>query len=144
MLQAHLVGSRLEKEPTETPTVLFTAIVASTQHAAATGDERWRTVLQRFGEITAELTASFGGTVVKSTGDGHLATFDGPTQAIRCAEALRADVESHCAPRLFDSPARASARSTDRGCTLIANFSAIAAASRADPMPGSASRTCRA
>ena len=75
-------------------TVLFTDIVASTQHAAATGDERWRAVLQRFREITAELTQRFGGTVVKSTGDGHLMTFDGPTQAIRCAEALRADAET--------------------------------------------------
>jgi pimeloyl-ACP methyl ester carboxylesterase/class 3 adenylate cyclase len=74
-------------------TVLFTDIVASTQHAAATGDERWRAVLHRIGEITADLTQRFGGTVVKSTGDGHLATFDGPTQAIRCAEALRADAE---------------------------------------------------
>jgi class 3 adenylate cyclase len=74
--------------------VLFTDIVASTQHAAATGDERWRAVLHRFGEVTAELTQRFGGTVVKSTGDGHLATFDGPTQAIRCAEALRADAET--------------------------------------------------
>jgi pimeloyl-ACP methyl ester carboxylesterase len=75
-------------------TVLFTDMVASTHHAAAAGDERWRAVLQRFGEITAELTQRFGGTVVKSTGDGHLATFDGPTQAIRCAEALRADAET--------------------------------------------------
>ena len=75
-------------------TVLFTDMVASTQHAAATGDERWRAVLHRFGEITADLTQRFGGTVVKSTGDGHLATFDGPTQAIRCAEALRADAET--------------------------------------------------
>jgi class 3 adenylate cyclase len=75
-------------------TVLFTDMVASTQHAAATGDERWRAVLHRFGEITAELTERFGGVVVKSTGDGHLATFDGPTQAIRCAEALRADAET--------------------------------------------------
>jgi class 3 adenylate cyclase/pimeloyl-ACP methyl ester carboxylesterase len=74
--------------------VVFTDMVASTQHAAAAGDERWRAVLQRFGEITAELTQRFGGTVVKSTGDGHLATFDGPTQAIRCAEALRADAET--------------------------------------------------
>ena len=49
-------------------------------------------MLQRFGEITAELTKRFGGTVVTSTGDGHLTTFDGPTQAIRCAEALRADL----------------------------------------------------
>ena len=75
-------------------TVLFTDMVASTQHAAAAGDERWRAVLARFGEITAELAQRFGGTVVKSTGDGHLATFDGPTQAIRCAEALRADAET--------------------------------------------------
>ena len=74
--------------------VLFTDMVASTQHAAATGDERWRAVLHRFDEITAELTQRFGGTVVESTGDGHLVTFDGPTQAIRCAEALRAEAET--------------------------------------------------
>jgi pimeloyl-ACP methyl ester carboxylesterase/class 3 adenylate cyclase len=75
-------------------TVMFTDMVASTEHAAATGDERWRAVLQRFGEITTELTDQFGGAVVKSTGDGHLTTYDGPTQAIRCAEALRADAET--------------------------------------------------
>jgi pimeloyl-ACP methyl ester carboxylesterase len=75
-------------------TVLFTDIVASTQHAAATGDKRWRAVLHRFGEITAEIAERFGGTVVKSTGDGHLATFEGPTQAIRCAEALRTAAET--------------------------------------------------
>ena len=75
-------------------TVLFTDMVASTQRAAATGDERWRAVLHRFGEITADLTERFSGTVVKSTGDGHLITFDGPTQAIRCAEALRDHAES--------------------------------------------------
>jgi class 3 adenylate cyclase len=74
--------------------VLFTDMVASTQHAAAAGDERWRAVLQRFGEVTAELTQRFGGTVVKSTGDGHLTTFDGPTRAICCAEALRVDAET--------------------------------------------------
>jgi class 3 adenylate cyclase len=75
-------------------TVLFTDIVASTQHAAAHGDERWRAVLHCLGEITADCTERFGGTVVKSTGDGHLVTFDGPTQAIRCAEALRNDAEA--------------------------------------------------
>jgi pimeloyl-ACP methyl ester carboxylesterase len=74
-------------------TVLFTDMVASTQRAAETGDERWRALLQRFGEVTTELAERFGGTVVKSTGDGHLVTFDGPTQAIRCAEALRDDAE---------------------------------------------------
>ena len=75
-------------------TVLFTDIVSSTQHAAAVGDERWRAVLQRFREIIADLTERFGGTVVQHTGDGHLATFAGPTQAIRCAEALRVDAEA--------------------------------------------------
>jgi pimeloyl-ACP methyl ester carboxylesterase len=75
-------------------TVLFTDMVASTERAAAAGDERWRAVLHRFGEITAELTERSGGTVVKSTGDGYLVTFEGPTQAIRCAEALRAEAET--------------------------------------------------
>jgi class 3 adenylate cyclase len=74
-------------------TVLFSDIVASTERAAADGDERWRAVLQRFGEITAETAERFGGRVVKSTGDGHLTTFDGPTQAIRCAEALHDEAE---------------------------------------------------
>jgi class 3 adenylate cyclase len=74
--------------------VLFTDIVASTSHAAAIGDERWRALLHRFDEITAELTQRFGGTVIESTGDGHLITFDGPTQAIRCAEALRDGAEN--------------------------------------------------
>jgi class 3 adenylate cyclase len=74
-------------------TVLFSDMVASTERAAAAGDERWRAVLQRFGEITKQLTERFGGTVVKSTGDGYLTTFDGPTQAIRCADALHAEAE---------------------------------------------------
>ncbi|OBI58502.1 adenylate/guanylate cyclase domain-containing protein [Mycobacterium sp. E796] len=75
-------------------TLLFTDMVASTQHAAATGDDQWRAVLQRFDEVMRELTQRFDGTVLKSTGDGHLATFDGPTQAIRCAEALRDDADT--------------------------------------------------
>ncbi len=74
-------------------TVLFTDIVASTERAAAAGDDRWRATLNRLGDGTAEAAARFDGTVVKSTGDGHLITFDGPTQAIRCAEALRDDAE---------------------------------------------------
>ena len=73
--------------------VLFTDIVGSTDRAAAAGDERWRALLERFSEITEELALRFNGRVVKSTGDGHLATFDGPTQAIQCAEALRSDIE---------------------------------------------------
>jgi class 3 adenylate cyclase len=95
-IEEFLTGSYAARPPSHRAlrTVLFTDMVASTQHAAAAGDERWRAVLHRFGEITAEHAQRFGGTVVKSTGDGHLTTFDGPTQAIRCAEALRADAET--------------------------------------------------
>jgi pimeloyl-ACP methyl ester carboxylesterase len=74
-------------------TVVFTDIVASTERAAESGDERWRAILQRYGGITTDLAQRFNGLVVKSTGDGHLMTFEGPTQAIRCAEALRDDAE---------------------------------------------------
>src|SRR6201991_2008382 len=95
-VEEFLTGSHAAPSPSRRAlrTVLFTDMVASTQHAAATGDQRWRAVLQRFGEITAELTDRFGGTVVQHTGDGYLATFDGPTQAIRCAKALLADAET--------------------------------------------------
>ena len=96
VVEEFLTGSHAAPSPSRRAlrTVLFTDMVASTAHAATAGDERWRAVLHRLGEITADLTQRFGGTVVKSTGDGHLATFDGPTQAIRCAEALRADAET--------------------------------------------------
>jgi pimeloyl-ACP methyl ester carboxylesterase/class 3 adenylate cyclase len=95
-IEEFLTGSRAAPAQSHRAlrTVLFTDMVASTERAAAAGDERWRAMLHRFGEITTELTQRFGGTVVKSTGDGHLTTYDGPTQAIRCAEALRADAES--------------------------------------------------
>jgi pimeloyl-ACP methyl ester carboxylesterase/class 3 adenylate cyclase len=94
-IEEFLTGGHAAPSPSHRAlrTVLFTDIVSSTQHAAAAGDERWRAVLLRFGEINADLVEQFCGTVVKSTGDGHLATFDGPTHAIRCAEALRADAE---------------------------------------------------
>jgi class 3 adenylate cyclase len=95
-IEEFLVGSHAAPSQSHRAlrTVLFTDIVASTQHAVAAGDERWRALLQRFSDITTELTQRFGGTVVKSTGDGHLVTFDGPTQAIRCAEALHTEAEN--------------------------------------------------
>lgn len=90
-----LTGSHASPPPTNRAlrTVLFTDIVASTERVAATGDERWRAILQRFGEITTEAAERYGGTVVKSIGDGYLITFEGPTQGIRCAEILRDDAE---------------------------------------------------
>jgi class 3 adenylate cyclase len=69
-------------------TVLFTDIVDSTGQAAAMGDRRWRTILDRHDETGRRTVAAYGGDVVKQTGDGLLATFDGPARAVRCAQEL--------------------------------------------------------
>ena len=75
-------------------TLLFTDIVGSTDRAAAVGDDRWHALLQRYDEIARETVERFDGRVIKSTGDGHLATLDGPAQAIHCAEALQSAVDA--------------------------------------------------
>jgi len=69
-------------------TVLFTDIVGSTAIAAEQGDRGWRQVLERHDELTRDLVRAYGGRAVKSTGDGFLATFDGPARAVRCASEL--------------------------------------------------------
>jgi class 3 adenylate cyclase len=70
-------------------TVLFTDIVASTERASELGDRRWRELLDVHDDLGRRLVEQWGGRVVKSTGDGLLATFDGPGRAIACAAALR-------------------------------------------------------
>jgi class 3 adenylate cyclase len=70
-------------------TVLFTDIVASTERASTLGDRRWRELLQVHDDLGTRLVEQWGGRVVKSTGDGLLATFDGPGRAITCASAFR-------------------------------------------------------
>jgi class 3 adenylate cyclase/pimeloyl-ACP methyl ester carboxylesterase len=72
-------------------TVLFTDIVDSTRRAAELGDRRWRGVLDALDARAAAEVGRFRGRVVKRTGDGMLATFDGPARAVRCARAV-ADV----------------------------------------------------
>ena len=73
-------------------TVLFTDIVGSSALVAAIGDRRWRVLLDEHDHAVAQLVATFGGTLIKTTGDGVLATFDGPGRALRCAGAIRAAV----------------------------------------------------
>ena len=70
-------------------TVLFTDIVASTERASELGDRRWRELLEVHDDLGRRLVEQWGGRVVKSTGDGLLATFDGPGRAIACSVALR-------------------------------------------------------
>src|SRR5207249_1846240 len=69
-------------------TILFTDIVDSTGAAASMGDRRWREVLDSHDELVRRQLSRFGGREVKTTGDGFLALFDAPSQAVRCAEAV--------------------------------------------------------
>jgi class 3 adenylate cyclase len=69
-------------------TVLFTDFVSSTETAARLGDHRWRRTLDAIETATAAEIHRYKGRLIKSTGDGVLATFDGPARAIRCALAL--------------------------------------------------------
>ena len=70
-------------------TVLFTDIVGSTEQAAELGDERWREVLDAHDDAAAGCVERYGGQLIKTTGDGIMATFDGPGRGIRCGLALR-------------------------------------------------------
>jgi class 3 adenylate cyclase len=66
-------------------TVLFTDIVESTSRAAELGDSRWRALLDAHHATVRAQLARYGGREVRGTGDGFLATFDGPARAIACA-----------------------------------------------------------
>jgi pimeloyl-ACP methyl ester carboxylesterase/class 3 adenylate cyclase len=69
-------------------TVLFTDIVGSTRSAAEIGDQAWRRLLDSHDQLAKQMVEKHRGILVKSTGDGILATFDGPGRAVRCALAL--------------------------------------------------------
>ena len=73
-------------------TVLFTDIVGSTEKAATLGDRRWRDLLDAHHATIRRNLARFRGHEVKTTGDGILATFDGPARGIRCACAIADEV----------------------------------------------------
>ena len=89
-----LAASVKQPEARETvlATVLFTDIVASTERAAALGDRAWAELLERHHALVRGELARFRGREVDTTGDGFLASFDGPARAIRCACAVRDSV----------------------------------------------------
>jgi class 3 adenylate cyclase len=69
-------------------TVLFTDIVSSTTRAAAIGDDEWTRILDHHDILTVREVDRHRGRRIKTTGDGMLATFDGPARAVRCAQAI--------------------------------------------------------
>jgi pimeloyl-ACP methyl ester carboxylesterase len=74
-------------------TVMFTDIVGSTERASELGDRRWRELLDEHERLTRTELDRHQGQEVKTTGDGVLATFDGPARAIRCATSLASATE---------------------------------------------------
>lgn len=73
-------------------TVMFTDIVESTARASAMGDEKWLDLLEDHDRVVRRNLERFRGEEVKMTGDGALATFDGPQRAILCAMAIKHDL----------------------------------------------------
>jgi class 3 adenylate cyclase len=73
-------------------TILFTDIVGSTELAADVGDRRWRELLDEHDSAVAATVSRFDGVLVKSTGDGALATFASPGRAIAAAKAIDSTV----------------------------------------------------
>ena len=69
--------------------MLFTDIADSTSRATRLGDRRWRELLEVHDDLARRLIEHYGGQLIKTTGDGLLATFDGPGRAIGCAASLR-------------------------------------------------------
>ena len=87
-LAEFLTGERPVEIDRVLTTVLFTDIVDSTGLAASFGDRRWRTLLDAHDRAVREQLRRFRGREIKTTGDGFLASFDGPARAIRCARSI--------------------------------------------------------
>jgi class 3 adenylate cyclase len=94
-IEEFLTGVRPSPAPERVlSTVLFTDIVDSTRLASEMGDRRWRQLLTEHQELVRQRLERFEGREVKTTGDGFLAIFDGPTRAVECAQAIADDIGS--------------------------------------------------
>jgi len=88
-VEEFLTGTHHRPDPDRVlATVLFTDIVGSTDHAARLGDRLWRELLEDHDRVVRDQFERSRGRAIKHTGDGFLATFDGPARAIRCAIAI--------------------------------------------------------
>ena len=94
-VEQFLTGRRHAHEPERVlATVLFVDIAGSTARAATLGDHSWRELLETFYARVREVLHQYRGREINTSGDGFLATFDGPARAVRCASAIRDTVRS--------------------------------------------------
>jgi class 3 adenylate cyclase len=93
-IEEFLTGTRtLAPSSRMLSTVLFTDIVGSTEQASSLGDRSWKDLLENHDRAVERQLRRDGGRLVKGTGDGVLATFDGPARAVQCAGAIREAVQ---------------------------------------------------
>jgi class 3 adenylate cyclase len=89
-IESFLTGTRGATQSNRVlATVLFTDIVGSTERATQLGDSAWAAALVAHDRLVERHVTAARGVVVKSTGDGVLATFDGPARAVECAAGIR-------------------------------------------------------
>jgi class 3 adenylate cyclase len=94
-IEAFLTGARAQSRGTRVlTTVLFTDVVGSTERAAQLGDRAWTALLHTHDELVRGQVEAFRGKLVKTSGDGTLAMFDGPARAIHCAAGIRDAVKT--------------------------------------------------
>lgn len=92
-VEEFLTGTRHAPPPDRVlATIVFTDVVGSTTMAASEGDLRWRQLLDRHDDVVRHIADRYSGRLVKTTGDGVLATFDGPARAVRFADDLGRDL----------------------------------------------------
>jgi class 3 adenylate cyclase len=95
LIEEFLTGSLADRPGDRVlATVLYTDIVGSTELALRLGDHRWRQLLDAHDKITRRELRRFRGHEVNTTGDGFIATFDGPARAVQCAEAIIRDARA--------------------------------------------------
>lgn len=93
-IEEFLTGTRRQEPVDRVLATVVLDIVDSTARAVELGDARWREVLDRHDGVARRRAAEHRGRIVKSTGDGVLATFDGPARATRFAADLGRDLDS--------------------------------------------------
>jgi class 3 adenylate cyclase len=95
-IESFLTGSppvgRVEDPNRFLTTVLFTDILDSTRRANELGDRAWRELLEVHDTTARSLIQRYRGDIVNHTGDGVLASFDGPARAVRCSFELRSSL----------------------------------------------------
>jgi class 3 adenylate cyclase/pimeloyl-ACP methyl ester carboxylesterase len=79
----------------ELVTILFTDIEGSTALTQRLGDVRARELLREHERITRQALRDYGGSEVKSMGDGFMASFTSATRALECAIAMQRAFAQH-------------------------------------------------